>query len=321
MDALIVEVHAPGGVVQRVRLTQFPAHVGRGYDNDVILDDPYVCPRHLRLERDASGALTAEDAGSVNGVFRIPSPLRIGRVAVTPGLRLRVGRTLLRFCDPHEIVAPALIDHEGSAAAPWLQRPAVALAICAAALAVVGAEAYLGSFEPNPWRSAGSTVLVLSVFALGWATIWAFITRVLTQRWRLLGHTAAVCAFALGVYAVAAVTEYYGFIASSTAASGVLASLAGALLLAALFNGHLSLVSPLTPRRRRAAAAVVAILIAGSIELVGWLAQERFFAGLEFAAALKPVPPRWLPSESVDTFLAGLDSVRAEVDELAAKQP
>ncbi|MGH7789261.1 MAG: FHA domain-containing protein [Candidatus Binatia bacterium] len=321
MDAVIVEVHAPGGGIQRVRLTQFPASIGRAYDNDVILDDPYVCPLHLRLARDESGALSAEDAGSVNGVFRETAPRRVARVAITPGLRLRVGHTLLRFCDPQEVVAPALVDRTDGSDAPWLQRPWVALGICAAALGVVGVDAYMSSFDPKPLRGAGSTLLVLCVFALGWATVWAFITRVVSQRWRLLGHTAAVCAFAIGVYAVAVVAEYYGFITSSTTASNVFASLASGLLLAALFNAHLGLASPLPPRRRRVTAALVALLVAGSIEMVGWLAQERFFAGLEFADGLKPVPPQWLPTEPIGTFLAGLDSVMTEVDELAAQEP
>jgi len=45
--------------------------IGRGYDNDVLIDDPYVASRHLRIVRDASGALMAIDPGSASGLFAI----------------------------------------------------------------------------------------------------------------------------------------------------------------------------------------------------------------------------------------------------------
>ena len=38
-------------VVARVRIVGEEAIIGRGYDNDVIVDDPYVAARHLRVFR------------------------------------------------------------------------------------------------------------------------------------------------------------------------------------------------------------------------------------------------------------------------------
>jgi pSer/pThr/pTyr-binding forkhead associated (FHA) protein len=55
-------------VVNRVRIAGEEATIGRGYDNDVIVDDPYVAARHLRVSRDEAGQLVAKDLGSVNGI-------------------------------------------------------------------------------------------------------------------------------------------------------------------------------------------------------------------------------------------------------------
>src|SRR5215471_15756453 len=70
--------------------------VGRGYDNDVVVDDPFVAARHLRIARDESGALVAHDLGSANGLFVGPDRRRHERVAIDPSQPLRIGRTLLR---------------------------------------------------------------------------------------------------------------------------------------------------------------------------------------------------------------------------------
>ena len=45
------------------------ARIGRAYDNDVVVDDPYVAPHHARIVRDEAGELFAEDLGSVNGLY------------------------------------------------------------------------------------------------------------------------------------------------------------------------------------------------------------------------------------------------------------
>ena len=56
-------------VAGRFRVERAEITIGRGYDNDVIVDDPYVAARHLRIFRDAEGRLVAEDLGSANGTF------------------------------------------------------------------------------------------------------------------------------------------------------------------------------------------------------------------------------------------------------------
>src|SRR4051812_12074673 len=43
--------------------------IGRGYDNDVIIDDSYVAAHHLRLVREEGGGLVAEDLGTANGLY------------------------------------------------------------------------------------------------------------------------------------------------------------------------------------------------------------------------------------------------------------
>ena len=71
MDELIVVevLDRAGRVTERVRLTEFPARIGRAYDCAVIVNDPYVSPCHLTIERDAEGQLCVLDAQSDNGIY------------------------------------------------------------------------------------------------------------------------------------------------------------------------------------------------------------------------------------------------------------
>ena len=64
-------------VVARYRCDD-DVRIGRAYDNDVVLDDPYVAPHHLHLGRNEDGRLQADDLGTVNGLSVGPrGPRRI----------------------------------------------------------------------------------------------------------------------------------------------------------------------------------------------------------------------------------------------------
>jgi hypothetical protein len=55
----VIEVmNRSGQVLQRVPYSGGRLSVGRAYDNDIIVGDPYVCPHHLQI-CDADGHLRA----------------------------------------------------------------------------------------------------------------------------------------------------------------------------------------------------------------------------------------------------------------------
>src|SRR5450631_2783872 len=84
-------------VTARFRIAGPEASIGRGYDNDVIVDDPYVAAQHLRIFRDETGQLVAEDMGSANGLFLDGGKSRQTRIVVDGSHPIRIGQTFLRI--------------------------------------------------------------------------------------------------------------------------------------------------------------------------------------------------------------------------------
>jgi hypothetical protein len=93
-------------VTSRVQIAGRSATVGRGYDNDVIVDDPYVAPHHLRVSRGEAGELVAEDLGSANGTYLDGGKARITRAVIDGAKPLRIGQTLLRVRSSAYAVEP-----------------------------------------------------------------------------------------------------------------------------------------------------------------------------------------------------------------------
>jgi hypothetical protein len=161
------------------------AHIGRGYDNDVVIDDPYVAARHVRVFRNESGGLVAEDAGSKNGMFLESGGIRRARIVLDPEHPIRIGRTLLRIRDAAYAV-PA--ERVASARTP-ASRTQTSLAVMAAGLgiAVLGTEAlflWLGQTGEPRASTYLNSLLFIGGFALSWVTFWTIVSRVFSGQGR-----------------------------------------------------------------------------------------------------------------------------------------
>lgn len=72
--------------------------LGRGPDNDIVIDDATLSRLHLLLTREGGG-WTARDAGSTNGTVVEGARLGPDPVALAPGTRLVAGSVRLTFYD------------------------------------------------------------------------------------------------------------------------------------------------------------------------------------------------------------------------------
>lgn len=345
---VILEVERADGVRSWHRLPSLPFTVGRGLANDLILDDPYVDARHATIARDAAGALIVEDLGSVNGLRagdrRVGEPL-----AVRPGMEVRVGRTTLRFRDPHAPVAPALVDdgaappsipaiepvvvadrpRGGPAAARGLLPPALArwiattpgrLTLAAVATGAVALYGWFGSSARSSGNDAFGTALGFAMLAALWAVAWSLAGRAIVRRFDFVGHLGVTALAALAALATAMIVDWLQFLLPDATAVAILSSVLGFALLASVIAGHLALATAI-PRPRRWRNAGLAV---GTLFAIGMLASvtkdEEFSDVPTFSSTLKPVPVAWLPTASVDEFGGVMEKLRKDADELAAEQ-
>ena len=336
--ALILEVLDPqtGAVRARLRLDAPAFTLGRGFGNDLILDDPYVDARHARITRTAEGEWQIEDLGSLNGLIALrtaggpdtvlpDSAMHQPNVPVHPGTQVRLGRTTLRFRDPDEPVAEALRDLPEPApsagfTARWLATSWVRLGLPAFALGTIALYTWLHSFERSSGSDAFTAGLVFLFGAALWAGVWSVASRIVVHRFHFLEHLAVISGIVLAGLASMIVSEWAAFLFPDNM---VLSPLGGGLMLltiAALVAGHLALSSTMTRRRRWNAGMVTSgvLLVLG---LVATLAADDTFSDVpEFPGVLKPFRAQWLPAGTIDGFSRAVADLKIEVDEIVEKQ-
>jgi len=314
-----VEVVDRSGHVQaRIRVEQLPFRIGRALDNDLVLDDPYVCAHHAEIRGDECMELV--DCGSLNGSFRGSERERQPRIALGGGSELRVGHTLLRFRAADESLPATLADPMAGSRWLGLDRMRWAFLALAGSAAVVVAEQIVGSTQVvRPGVIINAAAPALIVLAL-WALSWSLVNRVVAHRFHYAGHLAIGGFGVIAVSLMETAGSYLAFAVSGDELQSIFASLGNAALIGVLIFGHLRLISRGSARRLLLPAGLVGIAFL-ALSVLPKASDDQFRSEPEMSATLKPPFAALRAGRDSQTYYSdatrALDAADAAVKEAA----
>lgn len=304
-----------GTLLGIVPVTRWPVTVGRGLDNDLVLDDPHLAARHLRIDRltaggdGTGGTVTVEVLDTNNGVsLRRQRHARGDRFEWPAGHDLSIGRLhlVLRLAD-----AP-LAAEQPLPRFTW-GRAAVTGGAIAAMLALQLGRGWLETDESRRFlQQLPFAVAYLLGAVLLWAGLWALATRIFTGQQHFWRHVRIACVTFVVTQVLMAAAQILGGMFSWE----LLARFAwiGAVTVGAVgLLAHLLVIAP--RRRNLLAGSLAALVLLGVTGLMGsiWLQNKRLSNELYMANLL---PPSWrmAPAEPVADFLQDARGLRARVD-------
>lgn len=301
-----------GDVLHRHRVDALPARIGRGYDNDYILDDDYAAPRHAVIEPGADGALLLRDLGTRNGV--VHRGKRMDSLVLSGDTVVRIGHTSLRVRPAGFPVASELVDrtmHGWEGVLPGL-----------AGIALIGSVAVFLRWLLD--AHSFELVRYLQALAVGvgvgmvWAAFWAFANRLFGRHARLGRH---LFIFGCGVAAITAyemAAAMLGFAFSLEAFTRYGSHVAIALL-AGMVYFHLATIKP--QRTRRLASACVAVALLGSgLSMISNVQRNGSLGDELYMSVLMPPTMRVSAEHSVDDFMDQVGAMKARLDEERASK-
>ena len=304
-------------VSQRFPIQSLPLTLGRAYTNQVILDDPFVCPEHLTIDYDENGRLRARDVGTVNGLRETVGGRPVPSLILASGSEFQIGHTRLRYCETSHSVAPAEIDRP--AMMRWLTSPAVGVASAFVLLGVLLVSSFFGSYERlNIARSLSEALMTFSM-VLVWAGLWALVSRIVLNRFHYGHHFVLACAAIIVSLMVGTAAEWIEFIFPASQALWVIAIVGSGLILGALVYGHLGLASSMWLRSRLGTGLAVSVAVIGLGLMADYDNRSSFSTVMEYSAILKPIEPGLLPATTMDRFIESTHHLKKELDALARR--
>ena len=302
-----------GDVLQRHCVDTLPIRIGRGYANDVILDDDYAAPSHAVVEPDADGHLVLRDLGSRNGI--VVRGRRVQDVMLAGDTVARIGHTALRVRAADWPVAPELVDrtfHRWEGVLPG----ALGLLLAGAVALLARWLADDSLFEVARYAEALAAGLAV---ALLWGGAWACANRLFARHARLGRH---LFVFGCGVAALAAYVLLGSTLAYAFSAEAFThyASHVAVVLVAGAVYFHLFTIRPQNRVRYRWICAGLAVLcssliLAGNVQRTGRLSDELYMA------VLMPPTVRVSPDHGLDEFMRGVEGMKGPLDRSRGRKP
>jgi len=302
-----------GDVLQRHCVDALPIRIGRGYANDVILDDDYAAPSHAVVEPDADGRLVLRDLGSRNGI--VVRGRRVQDVMLAGDTVARIGHTALRVRAADWPVAPELVDrtfHRWEGVLPG----ALGLLLAGAVALLARWLADDSLFEVARYAEALAAGLAV---ALLWGGAWACANRLFARHARLGRH---LFVFGCGVAALAAYVLLGSTLAYAFSAEAFThyASHVAVVLVAGAVYFHLCTIRPQNRVRYRWICAGLAVLcssliLAGNVQRTGRLSDELYMA------VLMPPTVRVSPDHGLDEFMRGVEGMKGPLDRSRGRKP
>lgn len=292
-------------VVARTRCVGDTLRVGRGYGNDLVLDDPRVAPEHLLVRIGADGAMTAQAQGECTlHVEGDRTPRR--EAAIDGDSVLRIGHTRLRIRGAgHPVPAQVVTERTGP-------RHALIAGnlLLLATLLLVALDQWRNNANGAPyWRMLPDT-FSLAFLVMLWAGGWALVSRLMGHRGRFGAHLfiASLAMFAMLLLDALLGPFLYGLsLTPPVYLQGLLVSLFGVLMVYA----HIGALGERFQPARRRYPALAMLVIGVTVVVNSQIAQEDKGYPPNIVAAYPPAL-RLVGARPLDAVLADLNGMEAD---------
>ncbi|MDL2354423.1 MAG: FHA domain-containing protein [Pseudomonadota bacterium] len=301
-----------GDVLHRHQVESLPIRLGRGYDNDFIVDDAHCAARHAIIESDQEGRMVLRDLGSRNGV--VHRGKRTASLVIDGDTVVRLGHTTLRVRAADFPVPAELLDrtmHSWEGAMPGL-----------VGMFLIGVFSVFTVWLND--TQSFQLIRYLQALAYGagaslvWGGAWAFANRLFGRHARLGRHLfifgcglAAITLFKL----VASVLAYaFSFEAITRYGSHI-----AILLVAGMLYFHLSTVKPNNGRSFAVTCLILALLASG-LNLISNEQRSGRLRDELYMSVLLPPSMRVARNHDVGEFMDKVGAMKARLDAERAKK-
>ena len=167
--------------------SSYSIHVGRGYNNDLILTDPYIAKHQFScIYEDGQWFININD--SINGVRHNKKSINSSRFELSMGDSLQIGKTILRFVSPNTPIEETrrISAAQGfdSVRHKWMTN----MMIMAGLFGLSVLTQFLTTYSEIDWKKLLSTAIVTPLFVFIWASGWSLAGRFLRHQANLSAH-------------------------------------------------------------------------------------------------------------------------------------
>lgn len=318
LKGVIEVLNRSGQVMQRTPWSGSVLRVGRAYDNDMIVGDPYVSPHHLELAME-SGRLVARDLGSENGTYAGSRIERVDSIDLQDGLTIHFGHSQLRYHATGAAVAATWRDTARHGLLAKMGKPWLLVLASLLAMVALMADDLLGSSDRLRLLALASDLLYPLIGVLAWAGFWSLLNRIIAHRTNFPVHLAISLFGVAGLFFVTQALFLLAFALGWDEGVTWLILSGRVAVLWLVIYAHLRCAVNGPAKRQAFMAATAALVLFGTPD-VGDVIERNEFSSLPYLEPLlRPPQYRLAEGETVEVFFEEAQVLRERLDEAVSK--
>jgi len=320
-EIIIEEITRNHKLVHRHRLTKSEICIGRGYQNDIILSDPHICPQHISLNL-SQGEWQLNDNGSVNGTSLENSEGKhqhIHQQKINDGDVIVLGKSQLRVLFSDHQVADTIAFSPFESLIDIIRNPIAVLISIVLFMLIAANISYLNQpTETNISQMFVSAFSISLLFAL-WPAGVALVSHLTKHDPRIFAQFGISFIFFILLWLSERLEKIIAFNSASNSILGLLFTLLPVALAFSLFWLNSYIGFHVSARRRVAIAVSITTLLFGGSYLLQYSKKPEFNPHPQYNAAI--MAPHFLiaPSNNVDTFLEQSNRLFEQATQAAKK--
>lgn len=298
-------------VVNRLPLYAWPVSVGRAYDCDVVLDDPYIAAHHLNIHLTDDGQYQLDDLGSLNGLY--VGKNKCSTATISADEVAKIGQTWLRLCaaDSHAIPAERPLHNT-----VWWQSWSGLVLGSAILLSERVLVQWLNYDREDAYNSMFLGLFDQIPYLLAWVGFWSLLSRIQTGKSLWMRH-AIIASLWGGVYQlISDMSGYVGFAFNSSFTQMLLEEAGQPLLLILLLHWHLRLVSRMSYRKVLGFATAIVFCVVGFFDAKTYFMSDGDLAKMSYISTVGPANILLTRGKSTDEFMQEAKKLKPELDNL-----
>jgi len=179
---------------------------------------------------------------------------------------------------------------------------------------------YLESYERITAADLASSALWLLAALSVWAGGWAGANRITRGDFHFTTHLAIASVAWCSLWILQETIGAAQFLLSFHEIPRAISFLGWGLLGTGVLFAHVSVFSQMTVLRRICACALAVLPVVAAVELTDYATSQHFDTQLRFSSKIVPFGTNWATTVSPSRYYSQLDTIREEVDQLAAEK-
>lgn len=319
MEIILEEISRGHKLISRHKLDKGSVLIGRGYQNDIILSDPHICPSHLKLEFNGEHWLV-EDQQTINGSFLEDGKTTVDNHIINSGDVFSLGKSLIRIVFVNHRVEETVRFSTFENLINLMRHP-VMLALSISLFAFVsGYIFYLNKPTETTFSQFLAPAIYMSLIFAIWPAGVALVSHLTKHEARVMTQLGISFAFFNLLWMSDIAESIIKFNFSSNLPMSEIYTLVPIALAFCLFwlNGYIGF--HMTARRRIMVAGGITLLFFGGSYLIQISNKPEFSSRPHYDATIMTPSFMFMPSSDVDKFLNDSEKLFAKAQKEAAKK-